>query len=186
MVAELSILLTRLDSSKGSVGFSATVFEDMITAISRFTGKSVSPKSAQDKKCNYCENIGHIEANCWSNQGFRPVRFVQTDGQNLGIEIKSTKPNSENVGIVMEACNQKIVGAAKCEVDVHPVSKQQRTERELIHITSLLNPELTEKERKPMKKQSVRKIKISKRSKENVDIREHVGRYNLMDELARA
>lgn len=69
------------------------------------------------------------------------------------------KPNSENVGVVMEACSQEVMAAAKRQAAGQLVSKQQRTERWLIQIPFLFNPEPTKKEIKPIKNHSVKNTK---------------------------
>lgn len=101
----------------------------------------------RDNKSNYCVKIGHVEANCWSKQGISPVRLVQTDVQRSGSAIKLAKSNYEKTRIEMKEINQEIVTAAKSDADGQSISKQQHTKRELIQIPSLLNPELTEKEK---------------------------------------
>lgn len=76
------------------------------------------------------------------------------------------KPNSENEGVVMEACNQKVVAADKRDVDGQSFSNQQRTERGLIPFPFLLNPKPTKKESNQMKEQLVKKArKVNDRGK---------------------
>lgn len=81
MVAELSLVVKTLASSKGSDGYPTTIADDRTCSYCDKRGHTADrcPQNPhKDKKCNYCGKMGHIEANCWSKQGARPVRSVQS------------------------------------------------------------------------------------------------------------
>lgn len=68
-------------------------------------------------------------------------RTTEVHGRMMAKADNQGTPGSENVGVVVEACQQKIVVAAKRGADGQPLKKQRRTLNETIHILSLLNAE---------------------------------------------
>lgn len=95
-------------------------------------------------------------------------------------------PGFENVGIVLKACQKEILAAAKRIADGQLLEKLRRTLNETVQIRLLLNPEQTVQDPILRKKPTLRKTKKGRKAQKSGDIRERVGKYNLLDKLSRA
>lgn len=82
-IAELSLVVKKLDKSKKSDESSTTLLEEVTCSLCEKTnhcGNRGPTNPYRGKNCNYRGKMGHIEGHCWSEQGMHVTQMTKVDG----------------------------------------------------------------------------------------------------------
>ena len=141
----------------------------------------------RDTRCPNCGKLGHGKDTWWA----RPRRERPRAGDvNPHLVLAQEDAGNSRVTYIDEANDGEVVAVTKRNVDGEPLPKQLKTHEE-VAIHRLLDPPVPfEVQRRALTpdagpRRSYQKKKLKKTSKKT-SLQEHVGKYNVISELANA
>ena len=184
-LAELSLMI-----AKKSAGASqADRSNNMNCSFCKEPGHSASRFRVnlhRDTRCSKCGKIGHAIETCWAKEGrygTPQIALAPRSGDQTG---------SKQVTFIAESTDGGLVAAAKRNAEGEAIPKQRKI-RDEVTIPKLLNPSRTVPPGLPMapgrtlfEAPIARKPKRKKMKTRKAALQEHVGKYNVVSELARA
>ena len=153
----------------------------------------------RNTRCPRCQKWGHSEATCWikiKSEQTRKVTIAEVRTES-GVEQKLASSGhpfgysaGNQVSIVTEVCSDDFVAATKSTVDGEPLPKQVRAEGD-IPVQDLFNsaPRLRVPRNETGQLRQLprgRRLRRRKNKTKRACIQEHVGKYNVVAELANA
>ena len=157
-----------------------------------------------DSRCPTCRKIGHTTESCWPRSSRRNVASARPQGNAGAGSSHGPKPggsandaggeargDSKQVTFITESTKGEIMAATKRNAEGEALPKQSKN-REEVAIPRLLNPAPvvprgTLAWNEPLR---VPRVKPIRQKKKNVSkkaaLQEHVGKYNVVSELANA